>query len=144
MASRLAPGGIFATWVPRYEMGPADIQIVAATLLKEFPHVTAFENGPSDIIFFASATPLRPDLARTRAALGVAGISHDIARSLQGFPLSAENLNNLLEQVAANSDAMGHAVTDDTPLNTDDWPVLEFHTAFLSISRRWHETGQSP
>ncbi|MGH9869720.1 MAG: spermidine synthase [Candidatus Polarisedimenticolia bacterium] len=134
--SRLQPGGIFATWVPDYEMGPEDIHIVAATLLDVFPNVVAFENGPSDIIFLASISPLRPSIERVAESLAVPSITTDISRALEGFPLSSENLHDLLSQLATTSEAMAASVTPNTPRNTDDWPVLEFHTAMAAISKR--------
>ncbi len=141
---RLAAGGIFATWVPRYEMGPKDVQIVAATLLAHFAHVTAFENGPADIIFLASPVPFRPSLERVRAGLAAPGVRRDIERALTGFPLTPESLTGLLEQVAANAEAMRGAVPPGTPLNTDDRPVLEFHTALAAIGKRPLATEDSP
>jgi len=136
VGTRLAQGGIFATWIPHYEMGPSDIQIVTATLLGEFPHVTAFENGSSDIILIASKSSLAVTTERVEAGLAQAGIARDFGRAMVGFPLSVENLTSLLSPVAANADAMAKAIPAGTPLNTDDWPVLEFHTALAAITKR--------
>lgn len=134
-ASRLAPGGIFATWVPDYEMGPDEIRIVATTLLDVFSHVVAMENGPSDIIFLGSQEPFRPTIERMEHALAAEVIQQDIRRALEGFPLSAANLHDLLARLAGTTEAMAASVDADVPRNTDDWPVLEFRTALAALSK---------
>jgi spermidine synthase len=59
--SRLREGGIFAQWIPAYQMSQKDVKIIMKTLKAEFPYLTAWTSGSiGDLIFLAKKNgPLR-------------------------------------------------------------------------------------
>jgi len=66
----LKPGGLFCQWLPLYQLGPADFELIADSFATVFPHTTlwwAEQHGSVAVLgLVGSQTPL--DLARAAAA----------------------------------------------------------------------------
>lgn len=61
--AQLSAGGLFCQRIPYYDLGPAAIQEIAATLQSVFPYVMMTESVPGELLFVASqSTPEEPPL----------------------------------------------------------------------------------
>ncbi len=120
--AHLAPGGVFAQWLPLYQLSRREFDIVANTMLQVFPHVTVWRGDYSVttpaavLIGRLDAAPLDPEIVRRRI--------HEVpdpyllvGSGPRAAPLMWSYVGNL---VAARS------LVDRAPLNTDDRPLIEY------------------
>jgi spermidine synthase len=121
VARRLAPGGVFCQWLPLYQLTRQEFDIIVHTLLAVFPQVSLW----------------RGDFYPDRPIVGLVGQSSvsplDLGRlsqRLQQLPAwgrdpllaSPRGLMMLyIGDLTAVADLFAAA-----PLNTDEWPVIEF------------------
>ncbi|MBN2082893.1 spermidine synthase [bacterium] len=71
---RLAPGGLFCQWLPLYQVGPAEFELIADSFSAVFP-VTTIWRGELDakaplIAFIGSEEPLQLDASELTARVG--------------------------------------------------------------------------
>ncbi|HET9326878.1 MAG TPA: fused MFS/spermidine synthase [Candidatus Eisenbacteria bacterium] len=118
----LLPGGVFAQWLPLYQLSRREFQIIARTMLEVFPHVTVW----------------RGDLAVTTPTMALVG-------RLDGAPLDPEMVVRRLREVPDPYLLVGHgpraapimwsyvgnleaaqSLVRSAPLNTDDRPLIEY------------------
>lgn len=123
--ARLRPGGIFAQWLPLFQLNERDFAVIARTLLEVFPHVTLwrgdfYANRPI-VALIASATPMTLDAERLRAQVRRVVPAADELALPALLPFYAGNLGAARELIGAG------------PLNTDDRPVIEY----LSPAAQW-------
>ena len=131
VAARLAPGGLFAQWVPLYQMTEQEFGSIARTFTEVFPHVTLWRGdflpeGPIvALVGRLDAAPLEPAavLRRARALRADAGDTEP-----QNSVLPDPDPPPLLLYYAGN---LGRAadLLAGYPLNTDDRPRLQFSAA---------------
>lgn len=131
--ARLEPGGVFAQWLPLFQLSERDFEVIARTLLQVFPHVTLwrgdfYANRPIvALIATTDAAALNPDRLAARAAAVVPGVTRDEA--LAGvLPFYAGNLG-LAPQVIGQGE-----------VNTDEHPVIEY----LSPTTQWGSASATP
>jgi len=127
--SRLRPGGLFFQWLPLYQLGPRDLGTVLRTMAAVFPDVTVWFTG-TDAVLLGSETPVTLDgkrLERLRAVLRTDSVRERFA------PAGFETAEQLLVTLVGPVGAFTHLV-EESPLNTIDYPVLEF-SAPLAIAR---------
>lgn len=121
--ARLAPGGLYAQWLPLHQLATDDLKSIIATFLDVFPHVqlwVAYHRSDTPLaLLVGSDTPVRLDAATRRARLGNADLAA-VLRSA-GFldpadvaPLYVASERQLRPAVAV------------APIITDDRPGLEF------------------
>jgi hypothetical protein len=78
--ARLAPGGVFAQWLPLYQLGPRDFEIIVATFLSVFPRATLWrgdfsaETPTAGLIALEGAPLSAPALAQRMASLRERGV----------------------------------------------------------------------
>ncbi|OFZ07088.1 MAG: hypothetical protein A3D92_04325, partial [Bacteroidetes bacterium RIFCSPHIGHO2_02_FULL_44_7] len=121
IASRLNEDGIFALWLPFYQLSRQEFSIIAKTMLDVFPSVTLwradfFTNRPTVGLFgMKGDRPLSPDLLTNRfLKLSQNSKLDDLTQSALPFMKYAGNLT------------AAHSFFDSFSLNTDDHPVIEF------------------
>jgi spermidine synthase len=131
--SRLAPRGIFAQWLPLFQLSQRDFEVIARTLVEVFPHVVLwrgdfYANRP---IVALVATAERPVLDTTTL----------LRRARQLVPNAAD------EEIAAavlpfyvGNLGAAHAVLGKGDINTDERPIIEY----LSPRSQWANAGESP
>ena len=126
--ARLAPGALFAQWLPLFQLTGREFEVIARTLLEVFPHVVIWRgdfygNRPIAALV-ASASPMRLDPGRVaqRAGALAGGDGLALARLL---PFYAGNL------------AAGRGVLGEGDVNTDGHPVIEY----LSPMAQWGRDG---
>jgi spermidine synthase len=123
--ARLAPGGLFAQWLPGYQMSEAELRMVTATFLDVFPDAT---------LWLYRALRRRPALALvgTREGEGPPGpTARQRAESSAEFPFlsfvcGAETLRNW---------------AGTAPRNSDEHPRLELRAALdrFGVAQRVRE-----
>jgi predicted membrane-bound spermidine synthase len=120
IASRkLKPGGVMAQWFHVYEMNDQIVQMVIRTFSSVFPHIEIWDTNGGDIIMLGSLEPWRSDLATAQRIFGLPGVR----RELEAVGLvSPEAL--FARQFA--SQRTGFAVAGPGPLQSDEFPVLEY------------------
>jgi spermidine synthase len=131
--SRLAPGGIFAQWLPMFQLSRRDFEVIARTVLEVFPHVVLwrgdfYANRPIlALVATAERAPLEPAVLLRRARQLVPNATDD------------EILAGVLPFYAGNLGA-ARALLGSGDINTDEHPVIEY----LSPRMQWGNGGESP
>ncbi len=120
--SRLAPGGIFAQWLPMFDLSEEEFGIIARTMLEVFPQVSLWRRSISPkypvyaLVATEDTSPLDPEALSGRfAELAAAGVvSSDLW--LQNIPMAA-----FVGNLSAIRDHF-HPL----PISTDDRRPLEY------------------
>jgi len=118
----LKPGGLFAQWLPLYQLSRREFDIVANTMLQVFPNVTVWRGDLSvtaptlALVGRLDDQPLDPEMvARRLKAVGDPYVV--VAQGPRASPLLWSYAGNL-------STARG--LVAHAPLNTDDRPLIEY------------------
>ena len=120
--ARLREGGLFAQWVPLYQMSRDEFGSIARTMLEVFPLVTWWRGD-----FFAK----RPIIVL---------VGHQEATPFEPHELFQADDVPFLAHYAGNLTA-ARALFDDNPLNTDDRPVIEYRAPITHRRRRAKEVS---
>lgn len=119
--SRLRPGGIFAQWLPLYQLTPTEFFIIARTLTEVFPEVTLWRGD------FSPSGPIVALVARAEAAPIAAEV---LERNVQLLTSALPRVRASADHMAGLFYAGNMSVLKDRlsayPPNTDDRPVIEF------------------
>ena len=121
VASRLEEGGLFLQWVQAYEVHPAAIRSLYATLAAELPAVETWQTLPGDLMLVSSRAPLRHDLARIGARL-----REEPFRTALRDAWRTDRIEGLFARFVAGPEFATRLQALDPPLNTDDRNALEF------------------
>ncbi len=124
---RLAPGGLFAQWLPLYQLTPRSFEIIAATFASVFPQVTLwradFSGSRASIALVGqeSGSKLEQEVLQENIVnvVGNSNTSNAMANHMAGL-FYLGNLNTLQNRLWGNI------------LNTDDKRAVEFMTPILS------------
>jgi spermidine synthase len=118
----LKPGGLFAQWLPLYQLSRREFDIVANTMLQVFPHVTVWRGDLSAmaptlaLVGRLDDQPLDPEMVvRRLKAVGEPYIV--VATGPRASPLLWSYAGNL---------SLGRGLVAHAPLNTDDRPLIEY------------------
>ncbi len=121
VGSRLRPEGIFAQWLPLYQLSWQEFAIIARTMIEAFPQVTVWRGD-----FFAEkpivaligqnqAAPLRPDALVANAQRLSSAQPEQLRRAaVSPFLLYAGNLHEARQ------------VLGDAPVHSDNLPLIEY------------------
>jgi spermidine synthase len=129
----LRPGGLFCQWLPMFQLGPGEFELIADSFASVFPHITLWwaEQSPGVAVLglVGTAEPLEFD--RTAAARGLASVALE-GKAAPGAkdPLlaSGEEILSLL---------IGRwRVRHPDWLNTDEHPRVEFQAPAAHASNR--------
>lgn len=123
-SQRLSKGGIFCQWLQGYEVEPATISTVIATLRQVFPKVEVWATQSVDMLLVCSNddTPWALESVRQRVKM------EPMAEALRRF-WKTDTAEGFLAGCIANSDYCS-AIAEATPtVNTDDMNRLEFSFA---------------
>ena len=118
-ARRLKPGGVMAQWFHVYEMSDGLEELVVRTFASVFPVMEIWDANTGDLILLGSKTPWPSDRQACQRLFALPGPREELARV--GLP-TPEAL--LARQVASQRTAF--AVAGPGPLQTDDYPILEY------------------
>jgi spermidine synthase len=135
--SRLAPGGLFAQWLPMAHLTEEEFGIIARTMLETFPHVSVWRRG------FSTRTP----------ALALIGSNSSQPLDLAAFQQSLRMLHRA--GTIPNTDVVGkvplslyagdlasvEALLSLYPVNSDDRPVVEYLAPIVNREAEPRESG---
>jgi spermidine synthase len=124
--ARLRRGGVFAQWLPLFQLNRRDFEVIARTLASVFPHVVIwrgdfYANRPI-VALVASADPMSLEPAQLVPRI----------RPLSPREPDATSLARVLPFYVGNLGEAPEAV-EEGPLNTDERPMIEF----LSPRAQW-------
>lgn len=123
--SRLREGGLFAQWLPLYQVSKEEFGIIARTMLDVFPLVTLwrgdfFADRPIAVLVgHRDATVLDPRALRRRL------IDFEHAQGGDMPPGHLGDVAPFLLYYGGNLTA-ARSLMEDYPLNTDDRPLIEY------------------
>jgi spermidine synthase len=134
---RLNPGGIYCQWLPLYQMSEDELGMIAATFTRVFPHVSMW----------------RGDFSSTAPILGLVGSAEPLVlderqmgtrlAELSGRTVPQDSLLRSLSDLSlfyAGDAASVRSWLGRFPINTNDYPVIEF-AAPISQAKRQMVTG---
>jgi len=116
----LNPGGIMCQYLPLYQVGVEEARIIVKTFAEVFPYVTGWF-AFSDLVLIGSEEPLRIDLANLRERLQNPEIRQDL------LEVGIDNEYDFLANLLFDESELA-AIGGDLPLNTDDYPIIEYLT----------------
>jgi spermidine synthase len=134
--ARLAPGGLFAQWLPLYQLSERDALVIMRTMLEVFPQVTLWrgdfmpDHSIVALIGQEAGAQLDPEAitANFRHRRQTDDMSRELAMAFTGL-FYAGNLT-------ANRDRFAGAA-----INTDDMPLIEYQAP---IAQREQAGGARP
>ncbi|MEE8349396.1 MAG: fused MFS/spermidine synthase [Acidobacteriota bacterium] len=133
--AHLNPGGIFAQWLPLYQLSRTEFRIIAGTMAEVFPQVTLWRGDfftTTPIVALLGGNepgPLDPEKVVGNTERLGSGRTIPDPRMLQGYPFFfyAGNLT-------ANLDLLGNE-----GINTDNHPLIEYLTP---VTQREEKIGE--
>ena len=121
---KLAPGGIFAQWLPMYQLTPESFKIIAATFTSVFPQVTLwradFSGSRSNIALIGQEQGSQLDQALLQSKVVTNNKSPNVKADHMTGLFYLGNMKALKSQLKK------------VPLNNDDTRVIEFMAPILS------------
>lgn len=130
--ARLAPGGIFAQWLPLYQLSREEAFVIARTMQEVFPQVTVWRGD-----FLADSPIVALIGQRDPAPLDPEAMARNFGRR-KGAALGRDDVLALMGLFYAGNLAAPGAIPAETPVNTDDLPIIEY-SAPVSQRRHWGE-----
>ncbi|WMD22051.1 fused MFS/spermidine synthase [Achromobacter seleniivolatilans] len=120
-ASRLAPQGIVAQWLPLPTQNTDDTRALVASFIKVFPHAQLWTSELHEMLLVGSLSPLKLDATRIQARFDQPSTA--AALRAVGIPSAAALLSTWVTDRAGLERFAG-----DTPAVTDDRPGIEYAT----------------
>jgi len=120
----LRPGGVLSCWLP-LDLRPQDFQMILQSFLKAMPHSSLWMANNclnKHAVLVGTMSPMRIDFQRVRKLGERQDISADLAE------IKIYSVYDFLDCLVVGEDGL-RAIAKDTPLNTDDKPLLEFGAA---------------
>jgi spermidine synthase len=119
--SRLNPGGVFAQWLPMFELSTEEFGIITATMAEVFPEVTLWRRG------FSPRFPVFALIGRTEAApLDASGLLARVAALLPASGLTEDVWFFNIPLAAYVGNIRRSSIGSGARLNTDDRPIIEY------------------
>lgn len=128
--ARLLPGGLFAQWMQGYEIEPATLQLVIATISQVFPEVRVFRLSPGDLLMVASRAPVSFDRERLSQRLDAPSFRRAFGRVFGLWELEGVLATHLATPAFTRAFAEGVDV-----VSSDDHSLLEYRFA-RSVGKR--------
>ena len=135
--SRLAPGGLFAQWLPMFELSQAEFGIITRTMLEVFPRLTLWRRGFSPKFSVYALVGHNEQIAMNReTVLGHVRALGERGRGPErlwffGIPFSAYS-GNIVQ---------ARGLFDAYPISTEDKPVIEYLSP-ISSQNHWAGRGE--
>lgn len=112
--------GLVAQWFHTYSMDTDDVRTVLNTFASVFPHVSVWMANAGDLVLLGSNHPFDIDYAKLSQEVADPRVAAESYRS------EIYDLRELGRHFVFN-DAQTRAFAKGAPLNTDDYPRIEFH-----------------
>jgi len=145
---RLAEGGLYAQWLPMYQLSRGEFGIIARSMLEVFPSVTMWRGdflNDEPIVMLLGARggePMDPEALRRRWRAAERAVGQaSLAESAEGASEAAGGAQGgagrttgawgaLLLHYTGNLSAAAERFAAD-PVNTDDRPLIDFHAPII-------------
>ncbi len=136
----LKPGGLMATGVPLFKMAIEDFKVLLHTFQTVFPFTTLwYVNNclsPYAILIGSTDPEFRIDYGRISAKLKDSGVITNLSR------IGMDDIYEILDCFIMGPKTI-ESLTEETPLNKDNSPHLEFSTPkVLDIPANWSQIFQ--
>lgn len=138
---RLAPGGIYAQWLPLFQLSREDFDVIARTMLEAFPRVTAWRSKFSRrypimlLVGHSDDTPLDAAAVQRRlAALQRDDAALEDTDAIGRQPAPATTAEFLMHYGGNLTAAAG--LFQANPLNTDDRPRIEYNAPIAQVRKQ--------
>lgn len=123
VAESLNDGGLFAQWLPLYQLSKSEFLIIISTLMQVFPEVTLWRGD------FSSKYPVVALVAsKEKNVINPESLAPRL-RGTESEEISAEHRNKLigvfLLYYCGNLSTLRHNL-EDVSVNTDDRPIIEY------------------
>ncbi len=133
--ARLRPGGVFAQWLPLYQMSRREFDIVARTMAEVFPQVTLWRGD------FLAGSPIAALVGHTAAApFDAAQVVENLRRRAGGAGTPERVARALVLLFYAGNVTAGPTLLASAPVNTDDFPVIEY---LAPVTQREQRAGRA-
>ncbi len=119
--SRLDTNGIFAQWLPLYQLTPKEFEIIAATISSVFEQVTIWRSD-----FSGSKSSIALIGQKTTAALDESTVNNSISKVIDKDLSDIEAGNHMAGLFYIGNLLSLKDVLDTSPINTDDQRLIEF------------------
>jgi spermidine synthase len=128
---RLAPGGLFAQWLPLYQLSKEEVLSIVRTFLEAFPHATLWRGD------FLAERPIVALVGQTEPRPLDPDALVENYRHLRGSPtIGRESVLSLMGMFYAGNLAEARALFAVHPVNTDDRPVIEYRSPVTHREQR--------
>ena len=118
---RLSEDGVFAQWLPLYQLSWRELAVIGHTMLEVFPQVTVWRGD------FSGAMPIAALVGqRTPRPLDLDAVVANVRRRQGGAGYSAERARALALLFYAGNLSAASGLVASAPINTDDRPVIEY------------------
>jgi spermidine synthase len=118
---RLSDDGVFAQWLPLYQLSWREFSIIAHTMLEVFPLVTVWRGD------FSATTPIVALVGyRTPRRLDLDAVVANVRARPEGADYPAERARALALLFYAGNLSASRDLVVDAPINTDDRPIIEY------------------
>jgi spermidine synthase len=132
---RLKPEGLFAQWLPLYQLTRADFFVIARTMLEVFPQVTVWRGD-----FLADRSIVALIGQDAGAAMDVQALIRNFRNRRGDDEVPRETVMGMMGLFYAGNLSGNAAMFTDSPINTDDFPVIEYHAP---VAQRHARSGRS-
>ena len=118
---RLTTDGVFAQWLPLYQLSWREFAVIAHTMLDVFPLVTVWRGD------FSATEPVIGLIGyNTPRPLDLDTVVANVRRRQNGAGYSAQRAHALALLFYAGNLSAARGLVDSAPINTDDRPVIEY------------------
>jgi spermidine synthase len=118
---RLNDGGLFALWLPLYQLSEAEFAIIARTMLEVFPSVTMWRGD------FLPATPVVALVGHdSPTILNLATVVTSVRMRAGGAEYREETAKAMMLLFYAGNLTEARGLFESSPINTDDRPEIEY------------------
>ncbi len=122
---RLAPGGIFCQWLPLYQLGPRELELIMNSFASVYPCTSLWlgqaEDGGGTLALIGSEAPLSVSRGELDARLAQTRLAHD------GLPdTELDSLEDFQRAYLGDWKPGGFGGEGRPEFNTDERPLVEF------------------
>jgi spermidine synthase len=125
----LEPGGVFAQWLPLYQMDERQFEIIVATFLEVFPDAMLWRGD------FRSEQPTAALVAIAGAPPSVEVVAAAGRRAARGGVEDPFIVDPSVFWTLYLGPLSGASDLTSTPVNTDTWPIFEFVAGRIADAR---------
>jgi spermidine synthase len=135
--SRLKEGGVFAQWVPLYDLEGRDLKVLLNTFHSVFPYVHAYVTVVGDMIIVGSMEEKSYDYPILKERFDYPTVKRRVAQlcNRPGLQLVPDPIEYFFSHYFMDPQEIEEYIGGTEELNTDDKPFLEFASAITNFRK---------